>query len=412
MPLKRLASTIEAVKSYPFFSAPHRVMFAAGTFQAVVAMALWAWDVGGRYAGLWSAHVWPFPSAWLHAMVMIYGVFPFFVFGFILTAGPRWQGGRELEQWEFIPAFLLLVVGWGAFYLTLWGDRPVGYPLLVVMLGWLLVAKVLWGIATLPGGDRTHIRIMVLAVGCGIAGLACAVALTFDPEYRWGRPMVVLGIWGFLLPIFAGVGHRMIPFFSSAKIPGYTVYSPLWAIRFLVLASFLHGVLEWLGMAAWTWMVDFPAASCVFFLSWRWKFGASLSSSLLAVLHIGFAWLGIALLLFAVRSTGEWFNIQIFGLAPLHALTIGYFASTAVGMVSRVTRGHSGRPVIGDPVMIAAFSLMQLAALLRILGEFAPVPGAASPMFAAAVAWLLAFCLWAAMYFPIYLRRRADGRPG
>ena len=39
---------------------------------------------------------------------------------------------------------------------------------------------------------------------------------------------------------------------------------------------------------------------------------------------------------------------MLFGLAPLHTFAIGFFASMVLGMASRVTLGHSGRPLVLD----------------------------------------------------------------
>ena len=98
------------------FAAPHRPMFLAGTVQALAAMVFWGLELGGRYLGLWPVPPWPlltvFPPPVLHALLLSCGMFPFFMFGFILTAGPRWQGAGELSQRDFVPAFVLLSCGW------------------------------------------------------------------------------------------------------------------------------------------------------------------------------------------------------------------------------------------------------------------------------------------------------------
>ena len=99
-----------------FFAAPHRVMFLGGSIQALLAMGFWSLQTGGHYAGFWSVPVWPLlavlPHSLWHGLLMGSVVFPWFVFGFILTAGPRWQGAADLGQRDFLPPFMLLAVGW------------------------------------------------------------------------------------------------------------------------------------------------------------------------------------------------------------------------------------------------------------------------------------------------------------
>ena len=138
--LPRIAPAAEVVMHLPvFFVAPHRVMFLSGAVQALLAMAFWSVDVGGRYAGLWPAPVWPLltllPPSTLHALLAACGVFPFFIFGFILTAGPRWQGMGELSQRDFLPAFVLQACGW-----------------LLVWVALLLPQLLLAGLALVLGG--------------------------------------------------------------------------------------------------------------------------------------------------------------------------------------------------------------------------------------------------------------------
>ena len=88
------------------FAAPHRPMFLAGTVQALVAMVFWALELGGRYFGLWTVPPWPlltmFPPSVLHALLLSCGMSPFFMFGFILTAGPRWRAGSARRQWVLL----------------------------------------------------------------------------------------------------------------------------------------------------------------------------------------------------------------------------------------------------------------------------------------------------------------------
>ena len=98
-------------------------------------------------------------------------------------------------------------------------------------------------------------------------------------------------------------------------------------------------------------------------------------------------------------------------LAPLHAATMGFVASILFAMVTRVTCGHSGRPLVADDVTWRLFWLLQTATLLRQGAELWP-QGYAWLVTAAILAWLAAFAGWAWKYVPAYLRPRADGKLG
>jgi len=133
------------------------------------------------------------------------------------------------------------------------------------------------------------------------------------------------------------------------------------------------------------------------------------------VLHVGFAWLGIAMLLFAVQSLALFVSggtAFIWGLAPLHALTVGCFATLLIGMGTRVTLGHSGLPIKVDTLVKLMFVGMQLAALLRVLADMLPVQAMHWLHLSAAAVWLACFVSWTSRYLPFYLRPRADGKAG
>jgi uncharacterized protein involved in response to NO len=80
------------------------------------------------------------------------------------------------------------------------------------------------------------------------------------------------------------------------------------------------------------------------------------------------------------------------GRAPVHALTVGFFASMLVAMVTRVTHGHSGRPLQMGAIPWLTFGLLQLVVLARLWAELAS--NSALWLVIAAFGWLLAFAPW------------------
>lgn len=399
-----------------FFAAPHRLMFLTGTVQALVAMVFWSLDVGAHYAGLWPVPAWPLltrmPAFLLHAMLISCGVFPPFIFGFILTAGPRWQGAGDLPQRDFIPAFLLLAAGW----LLVWAALPLPSLLVVglvlVLGGWIAVALTLTRLARFRATGREHIGYVAVAGWVGATGLGAFLMFALGGGLFWARFGISLVIWGFLLPVFLTVAHRMLPFFTSSAVRGYEVHQPAWALRVLLVASVLHGTLTVLDRTNWLWLADFPAMLAAGRLSWLWWSRKAIENRMLAVLHVAFAWVAFAFAMFTVQSLAWGAMPGLLGQAPLHALTLGFFASMLLGMASRVTMGHSGRPVVADAAMWRAFCMMQAAALVRVTSELPALPGAHLLMWLSSLLWLGAFALWAWRYAPAFWRPRSDGRPG
>jgi uncharacterized protein involved in response to NO len=106
---------------------------------------------------------------------------------------------------------------------------------------------------------------------------------------------------------------------------------------------------------------------------------------------------------------------DVFGYTPLHAVSIGGVASMAIGFATRVTLGHSGRPLKAGPLMWTLFLTLQLVAVIRVFGE---IGSRLAPQiqthyeFASALIWLVVAGVWLSQVVKIYLQPRIDGRPG
>jgi len=106
-----------------FTAAPHRVMFFAGALQTIFAMLWWLFELTTRYIFPAQMVVWPlFPTA-IHSWLLLYGMLPFFFFGFLMTTFPRWMNGAEIPASRYVPAFVLMLLGALAFYAGLFFGR-------------------------------------------------------------------------------------------------------------------------------------------------------------------------------------------------------------------------------------------------------------------------------------------------
>jgi uncharacterized protein involved in response to NO len=120
---------------------------------------------------------------------------------------------------------------------------------------------------------------------------------------------------------------------------------------------------------------------------------------LLLVMHLGFAWLVLA---FALKAAAE-----LSGVVPeaawLHAFTVGSLGLMMLGLMTRVSLRHTGRPLVVPHSMLVAFGLVFAAALLRLAATvhgFGPVVIAlAAAMWAAAFA-LYFHCFWRSLLAP------------
>lgn len=407
------SSTWQAVSA-----APHRMMFLAGAAQGVIAIAWWMSELIGRYTGAWVAPIWSIPSTWAHGFLMIYGFFPFFIFGFLMTTYPSWMNGAKVPSRRYVPAALLMAGGVLLFYAGLLAGRPWLVAGIVFMLaGWGVALHALFDVLiTARHPDKLHPQITTAALAAGWVGMLAFLLWLLTENGAFVLSALIAGVWFCLLPIFFTVSHRMIPFFSSRVLDNYEIVRPRGALGVMLVCSLGHGLLEIAGWNAWLWVFDLPFLAQALYLSWHWQFRRSFQVRLLAVLHVAFVWLSIALALFAAQSlalllTGG--QGIILGFAPLHALTVGLFASMVLGMASRVTLGHSGQELKADAATWALFLGFQIAAIARIGGDL-PLAGAARGHFflLAGVVWLACFLPWFIKYAPLFWRPRSDGQPG
>ena len=397
-------------------AAPHRLLFFVGAANVLLAMAWWtAWLLAARWPGLLPAHE-PaaIPAGWMHAVLMQYQVLPPFVFGFLLTVFPRWLGLAPLSRWHYLPVGIGL---FGGQLLTLAGLCGVPHLLWLGLLqsfaGWTAaLASLLW----LLRGEREanwHARSCAVALLLGWIGFGLVLAYLYTGNARVMFAAIKFGGFALLLPVYFTVNHRMTPFFTGCVFPRYRAWRPLWVLGAFWALVLAHLGLELMHGYAWSWLADLPLAALTGYTLWRWwpRGMDAPMPALLRVLFLGFAWLPVAFAMYAAQSawfavTGEW----AFARAPAHALFVGYFGSLLVAMVTRVTQGHSGRPLELGRTAGIAFALVQLTALVRIAAEAST--DALAWQAAAAALWLLAFLPWVLRSGAIYLRPRADGKAG
>ena len=392
-------------------------MFFGGALQVLAVMLWWLFELVTRYGVAGNPVSWAIAPSAAHAYLMIYGLLPFFMFGFLMTVFPRWMNGREIPAQHFVPAFLLLMLGAAGFYAGLLTNSTVlAIATTSTLAGWgMALYALLRVLLDTTHHDKQHPAAIFIALSAGWCSLASYLIWLLSDKEAYLRIAIQGGLWLFLLPVFASVAHRMIPFFTSSALHLNVVRRPVWPWWTLLVASVVHGLLQLASLSGWLWISDMSMVVAAFYLSYAWGFHRSLRNPMLGVLHIGFAWLGIAMLLFSIQSFMSFIGdggTHVWGLAPLHALTIGCFATLLIGMGTRVTLGHSGLPMQVDIPIMLMFTGIQLAALLRVLADMLPLQAGHWLYVLAAAVWLISFSPWVLRYLPVYVRPRADGRAG
>ena len=365
--------------------APHRLAFfwalvvllASGLWWAVVQLDRASGAVGLGYA------VSPTVT---HAAVMALGFFPLFFAGFLFTAGPKWLGLEGPSARAILPAVLLQAGGW---LLWLLGAHVHAWLALMglslALAGQALQSARFWGLVRASGqADRQHATVVALAGSVGVLCLTALLVALLTERLDLARVAVLSALWGFVEPTYLAVAHCMIPFFTSSAVPMVQAWRPFWVLWFLVTTAALQLAALWLealglgqGLFAQAalGLAEVSAGAVVLWLGVVWGLVQSLKIRLLAMLHLGFVWFGLSLLL---AGAARWLSLvegtPALGLGALHALSMGFLGSILLAMVTRVACGHSGRTLVADGLVWGLFWLLQVAVLLRTLGTLPLAP--------------------------------------
>jgi uncharacterized protein involved in response to NO len=407
--------------------APHRLGFFAGTLMLLLSAFAWTGLLLAALAGVVVTTA--MPPTLLHGMLLAGGFMPLFMAGFMFTAGPRWldvapppAAGLRWPVRLHCSGVVLIIVG------TQVGHAVAAFGALLLAIAWTAVGVGFAGlIRSSDARDKLHAKCVMVfwTVGIGAAMLfAAGLAIRHMGAVA---AAVWLMVFGFVAPVYATVAHRVLPFFTSNAVTRFVPWRPNWALGLLLAAVLAFGALQiaarlealTTGRVAWltVWIVG-PAAIALAVLAVRWGLMQSLrgrSLRLLAMLHLGFVWSSLALLLAAADAvlslSGANEPILRLGYAPLHALTMGFLGSLLFAMATRVICGHGGIALVANDFVWALFWLLQAATVLRLAA--AVWPAHASVLSAAsALAWTGVWVAWATRHLPVLLRPRRDGRPG
>lgn len=411
--------------------APHRLGFFLATVLLLVSGGWWAGVQIDRLGWLGGGSGWHLAYALspslAHGAVMTFGFMPLFFAGFLFTAGPKWLGVPAPDARQLLPALGLQTGGW---LLWLTGTHLAehlalaGGALALAGLGWMY--GLFW---RLVRASRAPDRMHALAVGwAGVFGMLCLLAVLLAQtggHTDLALAAVKTGLWGGVVVTFVAVLHRMLPFFTSSALPMIGVWRPAWVFWLLLGIVGLELLAVWqpLWAAAQSdnpqitrlWMLvlglgELAAGSVVLWLAVVWGLVQSLKVRLLAMLHLGFLWLSLSLLLSgASQLLGMRAGAPLLGLGAMHAMTMGFLGSLLLAMVTRVSSGHSGRPLVADNRVWAVFCLLQVAVLVRIAASLPHMPGWGLAL--AASLWALLMALWGGRLLVWYGQPRADGRP-
>lgn len=323
------------------------------------------------------------PVVW-HGREMVFGFAAALVAGFLLTAVANWTARPVTGPAGIAVLFALWLAGRVAPWLGLTPTSAMYVSALFLPALALVIA-----VPIVRARNARNYPVLAILLAFAVTTIALALSPSIEPLYAAVDVLTVLMVL---------VGARVIPFFTGRRRPdlGVRIGGPL-ALATVVLAIGALS-LQWIAPGAgWVRAVHALAgvsvAACL--LTWRsWRI---LHEPMLWILHAGYAWLGVGFLMRAADLPGT---------AALHAVTVGALGYLAIGMMTRVALGHTGRELRAGPWMTAAFACIALAAPARMVAPFVPGELVHMSLAGSALLWSAGFTLYIIRFVPVMFRPR------
>lgn len=379
-----------AVFSYGF-----RPFFLGAALFAGVAIPVWILVLAGV-----GDSTFLYPARDWHVHEMVFGFLPAVITGFLLTAIPNWTDRPPIRGHELMLLFALWLAG------RLLIAIPWFTPLVsaVIDVGFLVaVAGLVWReIAAAKSWDRTPMGVLVSLLACANI-LFHVLTLSGMAADRTERAAI-----GMVMMLLTLIGGRLIPTFTDELLVGSgRAERPASFSRYDGLSIALVG----LAVVAWIiqprsmvtgWMFVTAGLANLGRLA-RWYGWLTWREPLVLILHVGYGWFALSLLILG----GSILGIGLLAEDAVHAFTAGAVGAMTLGVMTRASLGHTGRPRHAGPLTVCIYMLVNVGAVLRVFG---PVTGLSTNlvMGVAAGSWSGAYLLFAMVYGPFLLRPSLD----
>lgn len=388
-------NTHDSWRRAPLLSHGIRPFFLGAALWAMAGMALWIAALTG--------HAQPAVGygllAW-HAHEFLFGYVGAVLSGFLLTAATNWTGRASLTGAPLLALFGLWLAGRIALYFY----ASVGPYALGIDVALLLVVALWFAREIVLARDWLNLRVVALILALAASNIA------FHHEVlRYAAPGIAARLaLALIVALIMVIGGRITPTFTrnwliARKRPPYpATFDRIDALTIAVGALALIGWTLRPEHASTGWLLLLAGSAQVARLM-RWRGVATLAEPLVLILHMGYAFVPLG---FFATGIAVLRPDLLPATGALHAWTAGAIGVTTLGVMTRVTLSDTGRPPRAPRATLFIYGAAILAALTRV---FAPLSAHTLTLYVvSALAWILAFGGFLAVYGPFLLRASED----
>ncbi|MFZ4539398.1 NnrS family protein [Propionivibrio sp.] len=390
---------------FAFLHTGFRPFFALATLGSALLMLLWLGSFGLGMPVLPKDYP---PITW-HAHEMIFGFGLAVVSGFLLTAVRNWTNLPTLTGY---PLLALAVIWLLARVL----------PFFAIGGAWPALAELLFLIVLLVALTRPVVRVkqwnQMAIVGKVALFIPASLVFHLGVARVWPEGIGVGLYAGFylILGLVLTLIRRVVPMFIENGLNnGFVTRNDprvdRWSLVLFLALAIADVWLQSRHDAVLLVLVSVLAGLLAILHAWRlagWVHPDVWKKPMIWVLVVAYGWLVLGFLLKALAGAG-WASHSL----AVHALAAGGIGMVTLGMMARVSLGHTGRNVNAPPrVLPVVFALAALAAACRVVGVWLLPAYYAHWILLGQALWVLAFSLFALLFLPIWVKARIDGRRG
>ncbi|GJL77123.1 MAG: hypothetical protein NPINA01_01120 [Nitrospinaceae bacterium] len=381
------------VFDHPVLGFGFRPFFLLGALYSIISLLIW----GGFYAGYVTPPLFMIdPVSW-HAHEMIYGFTMAIVAGFLLTAVANWTDSKPLRKIHLLGLCALWLAG------RLVMNFDLGLPEIAVTVidgAFILVLAFSLSIPLLKKWSKRNFVFLVLLSIL----LVCDMTFFITQERKSLYVAVMI-----IVAMISLIGGRIIPAFTVVALHGrgekakQTPQEKLDIMALLSLALIIL-ILTFIGLeGAILAGTAFISAIIHILRLRRYHTRRILGDPMVWILHAGYSWVILGLFFTTVSALG----LLPFSIA-LHTFTSGAIGSMTLGMMCRVTLGHTGRDKTATNLTKLSFFLMQGAAFMRVFGMMIAPDYSSGWIIGSATLWILCFAFFILIYAPMLWKPDLD----
>jgi len=377
-----------------------RPFFLASGIFSVIAMILWM----GIYLFAWPMPLLNINPAIWHAHEMLFGYALAVIAGFLLTAVKNWTGQQTINGPMLIALFSIWLAARVLPFFNL------GSIELIALLdcAFILLTAIAVAIPVIKVKQKTQIGVLAILILMFIANLFYYAGLLGHIEN--GERIGIYSCLYLVLTMIFVMGRRVIPFFIER---GVDQSVRLTNRKWLDISSLVLLVALWLVDVAYIQPTAAATLAAILFILhairlYDWHIKALWKEPMLWVLYTAYSFLTLG---FALKAAAIWFGISPF--LSVHAFTVGGIGTLTLGMMSRVTLGHTGRNVLEPPRgLTIAFVLLLIGAISRVILPLLLPEQYRLWIAISQVAWIGGFGLFVILFAAMLIKPRIDGQPG